>query len=105
MSKNQSCSESVQIHFYIEVSEFSNAIFVFYLHTLRLTERSTKIVTNCQFTYLIRFCYRPPTKLREGNVFTPVCLSTGEGLCSVGLSVKGMGLSVKRGSLVKDKSQ
>ena len=26
------------------------------------------------------FYYRPPTKLREGNVFRDVCLSTGEGV-------------------------
>ena len=35
---------------------------------------------NLVFTiYLLLYYYRPPTKLREGNVFTGTCLSTGGG--------------------------
>ena len=45
-------------------------------------------------------CYRPETKLREGNVFSSVCMSTGRGgLCPE--SSLSRGVSVQGGSLFR----
>ena len=42
-------------------------------------------------------CHRPQTEVCEGYVFTGVCLSTGEGLCSGGVSVQGSLCSCRKG--------
>ena len=45
-------------------------------------------------------CHRPQTEVCEGYVFTGVCLSTGEGLCSGGSLSRGLCVAVGRwGSL------
>ena len=45
------------------------------------------------------YYYRPQTKLREDNVFTPVCHSVHWGLCPGWISVQGRSLS--RGDTVQ----
>ena len=44
-------------------------------------------------------CHRPQTEVCEGYVFTGVCLSTGEGLCSRGSLSRGLCVAVGRGDL------
>ena len=58
----------------------------------------------CSSSSFYPFNYRPQTKLREGNVFTPVRDIVMGGLCWGGVSVQGVvcpGGSPSRGSLPK----
>ena len=57
---------------------------------INMQERGSRLIAGRMARFLSSF-YRPQTKLREGNVFTPVCDSVrGRGALSRGVSVWGV---------------